>query len=180
MADATEIEAQLAEAKIRNRWQVRREFKALPEIVGGDEEVLTMGQGRYQSHLGIVVVTTRRVVFVDLGMARRRVADFPFGQITSVENARGFTTGKLIITVAGNQAVVDQMYPRERADEIGDLVRSKLDRSSAMTAPAASAPTAQPAATSLADEIRKLGELRNEGLLTDEEFEEQKRRLLEG
>lgn len=35
-----------------------------------------------------------------------------------------------------------------------------------------------PAPTSVADEIRKLGELREQGLLTQEEFDQQKRKLL--
>lgn len=43
------------------------------------------------------------------------------------------------------------------------------------------APTTQPVSpASVADEIKKLGELRSQGLLTDEEFAAQKARLLDG
>jgi hypothetical protein len=47
--------------------------------------------------------------------------------------------------------------------------------------PQVAAPTAQIASsTSVADEIKKLGELRSQGLLTDDEFAAQKARLLGG
>jgi Short C-terminal domain len=38
--------------------------------------------------------------------------------------------------------------------------------------------SSSPAQPDLADQLRRLGELRNEGLLTDEEFEAQKQKLL--
>jgi hypothetical protein len=43
-----------------------------------------------------------------------------------------------------------------------------------------SPPPPAPATASVADELRKLAELRSEGVLTDEEFEAQKNRLLAG
>ncbi|HEY4809497.1 MAG TPA: SHOCT domain-containing protein [Solirubrobacteraceae bacterium] len=42
------------------------------------------------------------------------------------------------------------------------------------------APTASLPASLIADELRKLGDLKAEGLLTDEEFLAQKQRLLDG
>ncbi|MCX5231114.1 SHOCT domain-containing protein [Streptomyces sp. NPDC006553] len=48
--------------------------------------------------------------------------------------------------------------------------------------PPAAAPAPAPAASDMSskiDQLKQLGELRDQGVLTDSEFEEQKRRLLE-
>jgi hypothetical protein len=170
----------VAEAKIPkgNRWPVRKSLKALPEIIADDEEVTTMGSGRYESSNGLVVVTDRRVVFVNVGFGHRRVEDFQFDRISSVQHDRGLMSGKVIITVAGNRAVIDNIAPKERADDIADLVRSRLAQPTTPVAPAT--PAAEVAGVSVADEIRKLMELRDLGALSNEEFEEQKAKLLNG
>ncbi len=45
--------------------------------------------------------------------------------------------------------------------------------------PTSAPPAASPAASMIADELRKLAALRDEGILTDQEFDAQKRKLLD-
>jgi hypothetical protein len=56
------------------------------------------------------------------------------------------------------------------------ILRQLIDQ--AHRAPAPAAAGADTAASSTADELRKLAELRNEGILSEEEFQAQKERLL--
>lgn len=80
----------------------------------------------------------------------------------------------LIVETTGGGGINAPGLSREDALKIKRLVDERCDAARAEAA----APTTG-AAVSVADEIRKLVELRDMGALTDEEFEAQKAKLLE-
>ena len=65
--------AELAENKLRMKLGVKRELKGLAELLAEDEEVLNLARGEYDDRQGLVVVTDRRVLFTEQGMARSRL-----------------------------------------------------------------------------------------------------------
>lgn len=71
------------------------------------------------------------------------------------------------------EAAADEQRRRDHEQQL-ESIRA-IARSSD---PGRPAPHATPEAVSLADELRKLADLRRDGLLTDEEFQEQKAALL--
>lgn len=153
-----------------------------PNLLGllyEQELVVNLARGSYDGKQGLVVVTDRRVLFLSEGIGRHKLEDFPYDKVTSVQSEKGMVNGGLKIFASGNAAVIENMYPKERAPEIGDYVRSQLHKAPESVAPVAEsaapvAPTADPM-----EQIRKLGELRDAGLLTPDEFEQKKRELLE-
>jgi len=178
----------MAQAKIRSVERVNpaiiRALKALPELARDDEQLGSLASGRYDDQSGVLAVTDRRAVWVS-GIVRRRVETFAADEITSVQSERGFVEGRVIITVAGNRAVIRQIYPRERAEEIAYALRSDMKTaptgmSEAPSALAQSvAPAAQPVGGSVAKELAKLADLHDRGVLSDTEFDAQKRKLLD-
>ena len=66
------------------------------------------------------------------------------------------------------------------AQEPTEAEMAQLDAGAepAASAPAAAAPAAAPAEPSYLDELEKLAQLRDQGILTDEEFEAKKKELL--
>jgi len=66
-----------------------------------------------------------------------------------------------------------------QAQELADKAQAELAKKQAeRAATAASAPSATPPAGDVADQLRKLAALRDDGILTEEEFAAQKQRLL--
>jgi hypothetical protein len=114
--------------KLPRGWKIgiRREVKKLPELLGEGEDVVTMAQGKYEDKQGLVAVTDRRVLFLEQGMVRHRLEDFPYGRISSVQTETGMAYGKLTIHASGNKAVIENVLPKQRAVEIGDYVREKI------------------------------------------------------
>ena len=98
---------ELAQKKLSGsiRWLVNKELKKLPKLLAEAEDVISLGQGLYDGKNGLVVLTSRRVLFVEEGMFRSRLEDFPFDKISSVQTEKGFINGKLIIYASGNKAV---------------------------------------------------------------------------
>lgn len=97
--------------------------------------------------------------------------------------------GLIVVLVMRDEKVAEETESRRRRDEEIRLeeVRALAAAASRGTTAAATAPVhppspvqtfKAPAMFSVADEIRKLAELRDQGLLTAEEFNEQRRMLL--
>lgn len=105
---------------------LRKALRDLPELVGDDEELLTVAKASYESRSGVLAVTDKRAIVVVGSPVQRRVMSLPLNQVTSVQSKRGLFSGRVMITVAGNEAVIRSIRPKAHADEISDVVRSNL------------------------------------------------------
>ncbi len=153
---------------------VRKELRKLTDLLHEDEEVLNLARGQYDGKTGLLFVTNRRVVFTEQGMMRSRLEDFPYERISSVQTETGVLGGSIVIFVSGNRAEIKDVYPKDRAREVGEYIRTKIAPSTSAAAPAPAA-TAGPSAM---EQLKQLGELRDAGVLTAEEFEAKKTELL--
>jgi Bacterial PH domain/Short C-terminal domain len=128
-----------------------------------------MGQDTHRN--GAVIVTDRRVVLFSKKMAGYDLQDFAFGLLSSVEHKKGLTYGNLTFSAAGSQNDVRQV-PKADVERIAQLIREKMATAHSGSQ---SVPTTQ---GGVADEIRKLSALRDEGLITADEYEAKKKQLL--
>lgn len=152
----------------------RREIRSLSGVIGEGEEVLALAQGRYRGKQGLLAATNLRLVFLEQGLVRRVQEDFAYDRISSVGVKKGLAFGALVISASGNEGEVDQIVPKATADEVAQIVRSRLGA----TGPPPTAVPSAPAAPSPADQVRELAKLRDEGMLSEEEFETKRREIL--
>lgn len=167
-----EIEA-MASDKLDMRLGVNRELKELVQHLHDDEQLLTMARGGLNKAAGIVVVTNERVVFLDKRMIGHHFEDFPLKAITSISASQAMVSAKVKIYAGSHFTEVTDVIPKQRGQEIVDAVRG---------AQAASAPNAEPAGTpssSKLDQLEQLGRLRDAGVLSGEEFDAEKRKVLD-
>lgn len=153
-----------------------REIKRLAEYLWDNEQVERMVSGQYGGGQGVLVLTNRRLLFLKDGIMRKTLEDFPLEKISSVQWSSGIVQGKITIFASGNKAEVKGILTSAGKD-LADLARERITDVSktAKPAPGASGPSG---AASVADELRKLAELRDAGVLTEDEFAAQKARLL--
>ena len=167
---------------------VKREIKELPSILWEGELPEMLASGFYNNGTGILVATDRRVVFVDKGMlGSLKIEDFPYDKISSIESKTGMVAGEITIFVSGNKELIKSV-PKDQARALADFLRNKVflasNKSQASVpaevypVPATSNPSVMPAA-SIADELEKFANLRDRGIITEEEFNTQKARLLQ-
>jgi hypothetical protein len=154
-----------------------KEIKRLVEYLWEDERVERMTKGTYGTGTGLLVLTDRRLLFLKEGMTKK-TEDFPLDKVSSVQWSSGFTLGTITIFASGNKADIKNVN-KDDGKEVTDHVRHRL---SAPKPSAASASGDQEPATAgamdIPDQIRKLGELRDSGVLTQEEFDTKKAELL--
>lgn len=165
--------------KVSNKMGKKRDIKKLPEYLNGDETVLAMAGGMIASNNGLLVATDRRALFVSEGVINHSFEDFPYNRITTVTSSRGMLMGKIVLHTAGAARVVEQVAKGE-AEAVAAVIRERIASATQRRAAAPPAQSAMPSSSpaGLASELRELALLRDEGVLTAEEFEMQKTKLL--
>ena len=155
----------------------------LPELLEDDELPEKVTFATYEDFHGTLVGTASRLLFVpneDMkpipGISSPGVLSFPYEDIESVEQATGVFFGKIIITLSDGNEIFDSAT-NGNVRAFAEYIQAKI------AAPPAPNPPPTPAsrgAVSVADELEKLHGLVVKGILTQEEFEAEKRKLLSG
>jgi T3SS (YopN, CesT) and YbjN peptide-binding chaperone 3/Bacterial PH domain/Short C-terminal domain len=155
-----------------------KEVKRLaPHLWEGERvERMAQGQGKNDATAGLLVLTDRRLLYLKQGMFGSKTEDFPLDKISSVEWSSGMATGTLTVFAMGNQNKIKNMN-KDDGKEITDLLRNRISASMSEVPVVSPAPEAGPV-PDIPDQLRKLAELRDEGILTPEEFEAKKADLL--
>lgn len=157
------------------------EIKELPNILADGEEVEKLASGYYKTGYGIIVATSKRIIFIDKGMLYGlRVEDFSYNKITSIEYSTGLLRGAITILASGNKAVIDRVQ-KELVKDFSDYVRSKITSAKTVQQTASGESTDKKIPKRSEDfltQLERLANLKEKGVLTEEEFNEQKKKIL--
>lgn len=170
-----EIKKQIQELKLSSvsDYLGRREINELPNILAPTEIIDNLAQGTYNNGQGILVSTNRRLLFVDKGMLYGlKVEDFQLDKISSIQYETGLLLGSIKIHTSGNIAKIENVE-KVSARSFAEFVRDKLSQ------PKETVTTTIVSEPNILDQLEKLAKLKGNGILSDEEFSEQKKKLLE-
>jgi hypothetical protein len=111
------------------------------------------------------------------------VQDFAYGLLTSVDHKKGVMFGDLHLNAAGDRAHVKQI-PKQDIERLAQSIRDRMALAhrpdtqavhSSGSAVAQSSPLVQ---GDPHEELRKLAALRDDGIITESDFEAKKQQLL--
>jgi len=106
------------------RWLLRREIEQLPRLLPAGEEIELLAQGRLDEGTGLVVITGRRLMFLEQGVSHRRVVDFPYLQVESIQADVSVVSSDLTLRgFDAEETTIGRVYPKARTMEIADYVR---------------------------------------------------------
>lgn len=150
----------------------RKEIKELPGILSENENIDNIIQGTYNNGEGILISTDRRLIFIDKGLIYGlKVEDFPLDKITTIQYEKGLMLGKVKIHTSNNAATIDNVK-KGSAQKFAEFVRNKLSEPKTQTT------TQSSTKPNVLEQLEKLGKLKEQGILTEGEFNEQKKKLL--
>jgi hypothetical protein len=136
----------------------------------GVAEVRRMGTS--SKRRATILITDRRVIIFSKKLGGYDVQDYAYGLLTGVDHKKGLTAGHINLRAAGDTANVQQVQ-KEDVERISQLIRVRM----AVSQPHGAA-VVTPGTSSVADELTKLAQLRDTGVLSDDEFAAQKAKLL--
>jgi len=116
--DALRQDIAAAKSKMRVKIGAGREIKRLAGYLWEGEAVEQMTTGTYGKGTGLVVLTDRRLLFVQDGMMSKTTEDFPIDKVSSVQWTSGLVMGEIIIFASGNKSDIKNVN-KDDGKEIG-------------------------------------------------------------
>lgn len=164
------------------------------EHLDPDEPILAYVLGAYETRIlgsssvrnGMFAATNHRVIFYAKKLAGYDFESFPYDNISSFEQSKGLMGHKVKFFASGNEATVKWINQGD-VDALVREVRSRMRGGTPSAAPttappipatAASRPNPSMPIVDPVEEIRRYASLRDDGIITEEEFQEKKRQLL--
>jgi hypothetical protein len=154
----------------------------------------------------IVFGTDRRIIIKDPSMLglRENVVDIPYDMISSVRLDKGVFSSNVIFKApglisSGRRGTLDKIMegygdrsglaeeeaiitaiPKDKADELVEIIRNGIDRDREVyRRPQLEQPRSQEQqSVSIADELMKLANLKEKGIISEEEFQQMKQDLI--
>ena len=173
--DKEYVKKQLNNLDTKKRLGVGKELNHLHEVINEGENILGHTRGFYDGNTWLICVTDRRLLFIDKGMiSGMKSTEIPLDSVGSVNYETKIAGGNITVSAAGTDKHIGKMKKadvRDIANLISEATAKMKQQNSAPTAAAA------PVASAM-DELKKLAELKEAGVLSEEEFNEQKEKLL--
>lgn len=156
--------------------------EVLAKTIPYGEDIISIVKGLLSdSYEGIMVLTNRRIIYVWRGVLYgTKVEDFSLERITSVQYDSGLIYADIKVMTGGNNAELKRVN-KAHAKLFCERARSMINQ------PIRTTPVSQPVQQKtqsvpqidVAEQLTKLARLKEQGYLTQEEFDSQKRKLLQ-
>ncbi|EJA7355648.1 TPA: PH domain-containing protein [Vibrio parahaemolyticus] len=131
-----------------------------------------MGSGDKTQHNGALIVTNEKAYFYRKGFFGEVLENIPLKSITSIE--RKSTLGHYTVSLHTSHDDLTFKCMQEK-----EIVQALVDAIEDGRSSTSSQPNVPPfPSESAIDKLKKLGELKDAGVLTEEEFQQQKAKLL--
>lgn len=168
-----EIREELEKLDISPTFFARKEIRELPDILSAEEKIVYLVEGRNKTthHHIILVATDRRVIFVDKEfMYGLKVEDFSYDKITSIQYESALLLASIDIHVADDIVEIDGVgkYDAELfCEKVRDFMARPKEYFQTQSEP------------TVLDQLEQLGRLKESGVLSEEEFNDQKKKLMD-
>ncbi len=167
-----EIRDELKKLDISPTIFARKEIHELPDILSAGEKIVSLVEGRNKvnNHHIILVATDRRLIFVDKEfLYGLKVEDFSYSKISSIQYETGVMLASIDIQVTDDVVEIDGVG-KYHAELFCEKVRDFMSRPEVVFQN-----TSEP---SVLDQLEQLGRLKESGVLSEEEFMDQKNKLM--
>ncbi|GGE17606.1 hypothetical protein GCM10011571_19150 [Marinithermofilum abyssi] len=173
MVSKTEVRQQIEELNLNRVGRVlgRREINELPRILLEHEHIEGLVYGRYRNRHGVVVATDQRLIFLEKGLISLFVESFDYNQITSLRFETGLLFGAVEIISIGSEgriSGVDKTQILPFVEKIRRHLKQKVEEVKQGSGDS----------DDYLDELERLARLKEQGILTHDELNEQKKRIL--
>lgn len=161
--------------------KLRKLIEQSKEHLDVDEEILYSVLGAYETKImgsdsvrnGVFLATNKRLLFYAKKLTGYDLESFPYSNISSFEASKGFMGHSISFFASGNEVKMKWIND-------GD-VKGFMDHLRHNAGKKDDSPTEQPTnenKRSIVDDLKELAELRDSGILTEEEFQQQKEKIL--
>jgi hypothetical protein len=156
----------------------KKELHFLPEVLQDGENVIAFSSGLMDGNTWLITLTDRRLIFLDKGMIYCLKQSFiPLDKVNSVSGQTGIFFGTISISHGSKTHKIEKVW-KKTVRNFTNLVQEQLEIiNNAVRNPRNSNQAPSPE-TDKYTQIEKLFNLKEKGILSEEEFELEKSKLL--
>jgi hypothetical protein len=151
----------------------KKEINYLPQILSEDEKIIYLTSGLMNNNTWLITCTNKRVIFLDKGMIYGlKQCETSLEKINSIEQKTGLIFGEISIWDGSSKMTIKNVMKRTVkpfVDAVNKAIENKKNNSQGNK-------TSQPVDFVL--QLEKLAELKNKGIITEEEFQIKKKECL--
>lgn len=173
------IDAQLRDLQYFDEFFTRKEINHLPEVIREGEVLRALISGMYNGTTWLIVATNQRVIFLDKGLIYGlKQLDLSLDMIQGIAHKTGLLFGEMTITTGGAAWRVEQLF-KKGTRRFAEIVSEQILAAKApRPAPVATTAPAAGAGDDFISRLERLAKLKESGILTEQEFQAQKQRIL--
>jgi len=151
----------------------KKEIKYLPEIMSDDEKILYLTSGLMDNNTWLITCTNKRVIFLDKGMVYGlKQVETPLERINSIQQKTGMMFGEIAIWDGSSKMEIKQVMKKTVKPFVA-AVNQAIDTIKKSNSGGSASGGSDPAA-----QLEKFAELKEKGVITEEEFQAKKKELL--
>ncbi|HSB95814.1 MAG TPA: PH domain-containing protein [Spongiibacteraceae bacterium] len=152
----------------------KRELFHLPKILADTEQVLAFTSGLMDNNTWLIALTDRRIIFLDKGMIYGlKQAAIDLDKINAISGETAILFGTIKIEDGARERVIANVW-KKTVVPFTNRVRDAIEARRRSR----QAPAAIPTGDDRISRLERLAALRDKGVLTEAEFEEQKNAIL--
>ncbi|OVE56689.1 PH domain-containing protein [Chryseobacterium mucoviscidosis] len=174
-----EIKKQLESLRANLSLFTKGEIKELPYVLDSDEKILAIIDAQFAktTDAGILLVTPKRIISVSKAMfSPAKVNEFLNEDILEVSFVKNFVSPNIRIHTKDKMFEFESFFNKDYAEDFYQFISKIYNREDVSEASSAEQDVIS---ESVLKQLEKLGKLRENGILTEEEFTLQKKKLLE-
>jgi hypothetical protein len=157
---------------------IKKEINQLPHILDPDEKIIHAVTGNWEgSKNGLLVATDKKLIFQSYGLFHSFQENISYDKMNPISCRFGIHYADITI-VSEKSIVIENVNNNKNALSFCDTVNNYLLHLKKEPISIVENQSSNPE-TDIMEQLKKLGKLRENGILTDQEFTEQKKKLLD-
>ncbi|MEM6686326.1 MAG: PH domain-containing protein [Bacteroidota bacterium] len=183
MTNIDEIKSQIKNIKHLNLFDKLfgfNEIKELPNVIQDTEKIEDIIQGKFSGGNGILVATTHRLIFLNKKfLGALTLEEVTYVHINKIHFSKILFLGKIVVHTVNKRVAIGDLDISEGKRFVA-FVEQKIASLPNDTTVDTEVTQQSSSTNDTLAQLERLGELKAKGLLTDEEFNSQKSKILNG
>lgn len=156
----------------------KKELKHLPEVLMEGEQVLAFSSGFMDGNTWLIALTDKRILFLDKGMIfGLKQTAIDLDKVNAVSGETGLMLGKITIQDGAGSRTIDNVQ-KKTVMNFTNKVRDAIEARKTSVRSQPSTPTTSDAADDVVSKLERLAALLEKGVISQEEFNQQKAKIL--
>ncbi len=165
----------IADAMGDDRFFTKKELNYIPEILMEKEQVLGFTSGLMDGNTWLITLTDRRIVFLDKGMIYGlKQASIDLEKVNAVSGSTGLFFGTITITDGATNRSIENVW-KKTVKNFTNKVQEALEARKSPQQIVQQLPEKEDPY----EKLEKLATLKDKGVISTEEFEAEKKKVLE-